>query len=155
MTFFEIVKLELPFLDPAQDENLVSNFKEVLFFEYFVAQGNRDEADLASDTFTHLERFFLANFTALRIVKRASVKNVEGENGIKPEAPRFLRKAKADVVEAEFETLAGKVAAWEADLHQVCADLESRICLQAQQLGYSVDFCKCETHPQPFLSVFG
>lgn len=138
-----LVKEYLPFLnDGTQDTKINSRITQVQYFlqKYFKIS----DADIEDESkYTGLQNILVAKISAYELLNTKSVELAAGDAtaGTTPETT-FLKKAQADVVEAEFDQFDVKKSATLAkSAAQLMADLLTEICSIAQTLGISLPYC--------------
>lgn len=150
-----LVKEYLPFLnDGTQDAKIESRITQVQYFlqKYFKIA----DADIEDQTkYTGLQNILVAKVSAYELLNTKSVELAAGNatTGTTPETT-FLKKAQADVVEAEFDQFDIKKSATLAKSSaQLMSDLLTEICSISQTLGVSLPYCQqivWDTY-QPFI----
>lgn len=134
----KMVKEKLPYLvdEEATDTKIAFTLKN-LFYLMQTQTGKTDDQVETESAYSNLERLFFADYTAYELLKIYISVRSTGLSGAAPDVAKTVKRAKADVVETEFEIIKGS-AYTTAELLGL---LKSGVCEKARMLNYSVGLC--------------
>lgn len=141
----ELVKQKLPFLKPTQEPK-IEIVRVEMYYDYFVGQLQRLETDLNDETKLSLnEKLFLAEITAYELCNRLAIeqKSIAIDiTSIAVQPAKTIKKAKADVVETEYQILSDEQAnRLSISMNQILQNLLRNLCNRAYDIGLSVPCC--------------
>ena len=136
----DLVKNRLPFLS-ASDDVLVNDFITETYY-YLQSYLAKPDADVETEaSYTGLQRMLIADMTAYDLVKRKAIQTTGGTAGAAPET-KILKRAKADVTEAEFVvTTARDGSLIQISTTDFLATLKEAICHKASALLLTLPLC--------------
>jgi hypothetical protein len=137
-SIFSLVQDRLPFIQTEEEVN--PKMIEVMYI--LQSETKLDDTLVEIEgSYTSVQRILIADITAYYLLQKEAKKNVGGTNGQPGTNGKVLKRAKADVVESEFEVLKvgeGQISQSTVDM---LADLKSRACNGARKLGYIIPLC--------------
>ena len=128
---------------------------EVLYLlEPFLQKADTEDETLYSER----EKILIATYTAYNLLFTKAITTVAGDinvNGGAVSGNKVLTKAKADVVESEFEIIKASDGANVAmSGEKLLSNLKEQLCSLANQMGIEISICDCgEAVPTPFIIV--
>lgn len=135
-----LVYKKLPFLVESSDTTeLIELFK--IDAISLVAEQLPHSDPFDETAHSKLETTFLAELTAMELLKRKILENTGGSAGADSSSNRIIKKTKADVVEAEFEIVKPGVNLTET-ASMIAGDLKKSICQKASILDISLPMCE-------------
>lgn len=144
-SILELVKVDMPFLDDSDNTRIHIKTLEAMYFlrEYIAKTDDQVEDETQ---WKPLERILLAKLVCMSFLTRKAVQIAGGdsssEDGAVPDNS-FLKKGKADVVEAEFEQLdIRKTATLGIDATSLYNRIAKEACSHAMTLKISLPFCE-------------
>lgn len=141
---FALVKGRLPFVKDPDDAELVEMFRLETVYALMNAF---DKTELTVDdevNYTGLQRSLIADIVSCYMILRLGIENSGGNasTGAGPLLNKFLKKAKADVVEAEFDVVdATKSNTLFMNMQSLLAWLKKQAMWKAHQMGFILDIC--------------
>jgi hypothetical protein len=149
----EIVRGLLPYLLDTDNEAIQDALENqyIMLQPYTLLLDDGDKPVDAESSYTKLQRLLLANLTAYQMVVSKAAKSA----GAGAAGSRVLKRSKADVVEAEFETVkASDAHAISLDTSALLSEFKSAACTIARELGYSLPLCgSVEGEFVPFITL--
>ena len=153
-----LIANKLPFIDisnPSVLDKVNLAKTEVLYLlePYLEKADTEDEA-----LYTPQEKILIANYTAYNLLVTKAISTVAGDASVNDGAVsgnKVLTKAKADVVESEFEIIKASDGANIAmSGEKLISELKNQVCTLANQLNISIAICDCgQVNPIPFIFV--
>ena len=144
-TLPELIRERLPFLTDTEYADLVPSWILQVVYELQEPLGKPIETvESVEDplVYSPLEKLLLADYTAHALLGRETLRAVAGTAGVAAPVQKVLKKAKADVAEAEFEILkpadAGGLKLSATDL---MGTLKAAACRKARQLKVTLPLC--------------
>jgi len=142
-TVVEMVRNRLPFLTAGDTvDEMINDYKQDVY--YYLQPWSRILDDVVEDdsSYTGLKRVLVAEITAYNIVTRKIMVEMGGVNGSEASAGKRLKKAKADVVEAEFEyAKANDGGVLATDMNSLATELRNNVWNYAIGLGWYLPDC--------------
>lgn len=132
-----LVYKKLPFLLQSTDTDDLIELHKIESIA-LVCPPMEEQADEAN--YTNLQKSFLAELTAYELLKSEVLKNSGGVAGASPTGNKAIKKAKADVVEAEFEYLKPGTNLTE-ETSVIMGTLKKSICEKAFKLEVPLAMC--------------
>jgi hypothetical protein len=90
--------------------------------------------------YTNTQKLLIAYFTAYNVNNREALINIAGQNGNAPTLSRLIKKAKADVTEAEFESPSSENS-FILSVEKIASELKMLVCQTARSLGIRLPMC--------------
>lgn len=153
----DLVKESLSYLGDDKDSLINSRKIQTMYFLQNLLKKTDEEVEDESK-YKSLEKILISRITAYELLNKKAIE-LSGGDSLTGDGPdnSFLKKAKADVVEAEFEQLdIKKTASLAQTSEQIMANLKNEICAYAYQLGISIPiYCGCKEYDQfqPFVII--
>lgn len=149
-TVENLVRGWLPFLppitvNPTIDQKLIDY--KINTYYYLQSYLGIADADVEVDnTYQGVKRLLVAAVEAYDLLNNKVLENIGGTSTTPPSGGKRIKKAKADVVEAEFDYAKasdGNSLITKADT--IMANLKAKICEYAATLNIRLPMCDCET----------
>lgn len=144
-TINELVKERLPYLTADNDSTIASFLTEAFYF--FQTDFEKLDADVEDETkYTNLQRSFLADYVAYLLISKKSIETSGGTGGAAGTGT-LLKRAKADVTEAEFmQVKASDGTLIMMSTKDLMHQLKVQLCSKAAKLNISLWLCDIESH---------
>lgn len=135
----KMVQNRLTFWAAAPDTTVIEEFvlEQKYFLQKYLSLADEQVEDDAN--YSKLQLILLADLTAFELLKKKAIEGSAGSSS-SAEAPTYLKRAKADVVEAEFEQVSSDDS-FSQQAGEVLGELKSSICRKASALGLSLPLC--------------
>lgn len=156
-TIEELVRVELPYLaNDIPTNNNIGVFKTNRYYfmqSYYLTPDVSVEDD---SYYTGNKRILVALLVAYDMLNKKAIENSGGSSASgtgSGSGNRVVKKATADVVEAEFETTkASDGVTIQLDTKTILGELQKRICSLAYSMKIRLDICGCKKlQPPPFI----
>jgi len=138
-----LVKEKLPFLSDGSKDSLINS--EMIQVMYYLQPylKKTDEKVEEEDEYKPLERILISWLVSYNLLQNKSIELAGGNSSTGEEVNNsFLKKAKADVVEAEFEQLDKKKTVTLAqDTEIMAANMLKQACAVSRTLGININLC--------------
>lgn len=152
-----LVKEELPFLNDGTLDSIINS--RILQVQYFLQKYfSIADADVDDETkYTPLQNILVSKITAYGLLTRKAIE-LAGGNSSSSTGPQntFLKKAQADVVDAEFDQIdIKKSLSLGQSSDQLLSNIQLEICTIAQTLNVLLPYCTgnlWDTY-QPFIII--
>jgi hypothetical protein len=145
MTIKEIITHELPFVSPLVDDPKIVTQIEISQTDLQIYLNKSDSDVYDESTYTALEKLLVGRYSAYYLLINKSLANLGGVNGGEPN--EVIKKAKADVVEVEFQSKT-KDNSLVLDTEMLTEQLRKLVCDTASTLnkqGYQIRLPMCGT----------
>lgn len=158
MVINEIIANKLPFLN-LENPNVLGSVNlsktEILYLlEPFLNKATAEDESL----YTEREKILVATYTAYNLLITKTISTVAGDINVNAGAVsgnKILTKAKADVVESEFDIIKSSDGAnISMDTKSLLATLKDQLCSLANSMNIGIAICNCDDlTPTPFIMV--
>lgn len=139
----DLVKLRLPFIptDSSKDDLINSIITEVFYLVQKCSGLSND--DVEDETkYTGLLKYLVVRYVCYLLIYYKIIEIVGGINGAVPSVTKRIKKAKADVVEAEFDyAKASDGSTLSMEATNLMRGLISEICNYASMIGCTLGIC--------------
>lgn len=133
----------MPFTEPSTNDTLIERMRVKMTYLMQNQTGKADNQVEPEANYKPLENILFADMVCYQLVKTKAIQNMAG-NGTTAGGTKILKRAKADVTEAEFViTKAEDGSLIQIDTTTFLKDLLAEICAEAQVLNYNVPWCTC------------
>lgn len=151
----EMVHQRLSCLNNTTDNTLIDSITIQQFY-FMQGQTLKTDADVETESnYKPLEKILFAALVSYNMLKKRIMENMAGSGGSSTVTPgKIVKKAKADVVEAEFEIPKASDGIFlNMNATQVLAELVKEICSTAYMLHYCIPEI-CEEYPADVIPPF-
>lgn len=153
----DLVKERLSFVPATGWENKIESYKLQMYY-YLQKYLQVEDADVeVDDTYTGLKKMLVKELVVYNMIVEKAITTTGGSTStsVPGEGTKRIKKAKADVVEAEFEY--GKASDGTSialQTEKLIPELKKNICSYARTLGFGLpEFCPDKKYLKPaFLS---
>lgn len=141
-TVAEMVRQRLPFTAPVANDPIIESIRVQMTY-LMQNQTLKADADVEGEAnYKPLENMLFAAMVCYQMIKNKIVLTMAGDGVSGSAAAKTLKKAKADVTEAEFTVIkATDGALLQMPTETFLGNLLSEICSMAQTLNYNCPWC--------------
>jgi len=143
-----MVKDRLPYLSDPSNDPIIERQRVMICYLIQSETGKSDAADVETESnYTAYQNMLIAAMVCYQLLKNKIVLNMAGDgtSGSSGGGSKVLKRAKADVVEAEFQIIkASDGSSFLMASDAFMADLLLEICGMARKLSYSIPWCVCD-----------
>jgi hypothetical protein len=144
-TVREMVTDRLPYLTPGSNDVQVERMRIKMVY-LMQSQTGKSDADVEPEAnYKAIENILFADMVSYQLVKTKAIQTMAGDGSAAGGGAKILKRAKADVTEAEFiVTKAEDGSLIQMSTTTFLADLLKEICSTGNSIGYTVPWCTCE-----------
>lgn len=154
MTIKEIITHELPFVSSPIDDPKITQQIEISETDLQIYLNKSDSDVYDESAYTPLEKLLVGRYSAYYLLINKSLANLGGVNGVEPN--EVVKKAKADVVEVEFQSKT-KENSLVLDTETLTEQLRKSVCDTASTLnkqGYQIRLPMCNSKDTCYIPFF-
>lgn len=140
----EMVHDRLPYTSPVSYDAVIERTRIKMVY-LMQSQTGKSDADVEPEAnYKPLENILFADMVSYQLVKSKAILTMAGDGSSSSGGAKIVKKAKADVTEAEFiVTKAEDGSLIQISTKDFLADLLAEICATGHALGYQVPWCNC------------
>lgn len=158
MLINELIANKLPFIN-IEDDNVLGKVNLSKTEVLYLLEPYLNKADTEDETlYTNREKILVATYTAYNLLFTKAISTVAGDITVNSGAVggnKVLTKAKADVVETEFDIIkAADGANISMTGEMLLSTLKDQLCTLANSMDIPISLCNCnDLIPKPFIMV--
>jgi hypothetical protein len=140
MTINEIVLGKLTYLASPADDSKIA-LETTQSFVSLQSYLQKEDVDVLDESkYSEIQKMLVAYYTCYNLITVEAMKNISGSNGNAPNPNQLIKKAKADVVETEFQDTSGKNTLL-FDAEKLSGEIKQLLCTTARTMGIFLPIC--------------